>query len=200
MKKMWLLLFGSLCGLLLCASCETADTPIAITLVPSVTPQPTEGVKSMPTPASIRQAVGYHDLRVAMSEAEINDSYVTEFGSTRDPSPGKKFLWVHILLKNTGQQALDLPAPEHFSALDAAAEFKPTYGHRKDHVDYMTLGSSMDPGEELDAWLRFDIPTDIELKDLQFAFLPESTQVSVGFSSSDYSWSDHPIYLWKCAP
>jgi hypothetical protein len=56
------------------------------------------------------------------------------------------------------------------------------------------------PAEKLDAWLRFDIPDALELGDLQFAFLPESSQVSAGFSSSEYSWGDHPIYLWACAP
>jgi hypothetical protein len=52
----------------------------------------------------------------------------------------------------------------------------------------------------VDAWLRFDIPADLELQDLSFVFLPESSQLSLGFSSSDYSWADHPIYLWTCAP
>jgi hypothetical protein len=52
----------------------------------------------------------------------------------------------------------------------------------------------------VDAWLRFDIPADLELKDLWFAFLPKSSQISVGFSSSNYPWADNPIYLWTCAP
>jgi hypothetical protein len=52
----------------------------------------------------------------------------------------------------------------------------------------------------LDAWLRFDIPADAELKELQFAFLPESFQISVSFSPGNYPWGDHPIYLWTCAP
>ena len=64
----------------------------------------------------------------------------------------------------------------------------------------MALTTNMLEGQEVDAWLRFDISADVELKDLIFAFLPESTQVSIGFSSSDYFWADHPIYLWNCAP
>ena len=94
----------------------------------------------------------------------------------------------------------DLPAAEHFSAISGTTEFKPIYGHRKDHSDYMALVTSMVQGQSVDAWLRFDIPDALELKDLSFAFLPESSQLSLGFSSSDYSWADHPIYLWTCAP
>jgi hypothetical protein len=135
-----------------------------------------------------------------MSRAEITTSYQTEYGSTREPPAGKKFLWINILLKNIGQGERNLPAPEHFSVLYGTTEFKPTYGHRKDYTDYMALTTSMVQGQDVNAWLRFDIPAALELKDLWFAFLPESSQVSVGFSSGDYPWGDHPIYLWKCTP
>jgi hypothetical protein len=64
----------------------------------------------------------------------------------------------------------------------------------------MALTTNLVQEQEVDAWLRFDIPAALELKDLWFAFLPESSQVSTGFSSSKYSWGDHPIYLWTCAP
>jgi hypothetical protein len=135
-----------------------------------------------------------------MSEAKITTGYLTEYGSTREPPAGKKFLWIHIILQNIGQNDRNLPAPEHFSVLYGTAEFKPTYGHRKDYADYMALTADMVQGQDVNAWLRFDIPVAVELKDLQFAFLPESSQVSVGFSSNKYPWGDHPIYLWMCAP
>jgi hypothetical protein len=144
--------------------------------------------------------VVYDNLQVLMSEADVTTSFVTEYGSNREPPAGKKFIWIHVLLKNIGQDERNLPAPEHFSVLDGTTEFKATYGHRKDHTDYMDLTIGMVQGQEVNAWLRFDIPVGLELMDLTFAFLPESSQVSVGFSSSDYSWADHPIYLWNCAP
>jgi hypothetical protein len=142
----------------------------------------------------------YGDLQVVMSQAEITTSYLTEYGSTREPPAGEKFLWIHINIKNIGQGPQDLPTPDHFSILNTATEFKSTYGRRKDYADYMDLTTGMVQGQDVNAWLRFDIPTALELKDLWFAFLPESTQVSVGFSSSNYPWSDLPIYLWMCAP
>jgi len=142
----------------------------------------------------------YKDLQVAMSQAEITISYLTEYGSTREPPAGKKFLWIHITLKNIGQAERGLPAPEHFSVLNGATEFKPTYGHRQDYADYMALTTGMIPGQNVDAWLRFDIPAALELKDVWFAFLPESSQVGVDFSSGAYPWGDHPIYLWMCVP
>jgi hypothetical protein len=135
-----------------------------------------------------------------MNQTEITTSYLTEYGSTREPPAGEKFLWIHIDLKNIGQGPRDLPTPDHFSVLNGASEFKSTYGHRKDHVDYMDLTTGMVQGQDVNAWLRFDIPAALELRDLWFVFLPESSQVSVGFSSSNYSWGDQPIYLWMCAP
>lgn len=142
----------------------------------------------------------YDNLQVVMSEAKITTSYPTEYGSNREPPAGKKFIWIHIWLKNIGQSERSLPAPEHFSVLYGTTEYKATYGHHRDHADYMALNISMAQEQEVDAWLRFDISVTAELRDLWFAFLPESSQVSLGFSSSDYSWADHPIYLWNCAP
>jgi hypothetical protein len=142
----------------------------------------------------------YNDLQVTMSQAEITAGYPTEYGSTREPPAEMKFLWINILLKNIGQGERDLPTVAHFSVLNGTTEYKSTYGHRQDHTDYMALTPVMVQGQEVDAWLRFDIPAALELSDLQFVFLPESLQISVGFSSSNYPWGDHPIYLWMCAP
>ena len=200
MKKMWILLLSSLCGLLICTACESVSTPIIPTPVPSASPQPTVVYKSLPPPVSPGQMVVYDDLQVVMSQAEITTSYLTEYGSTREPPAGKKFLWIHITLTNIGQGERDLLAPEHFSVLNGTTEFKSTYGRRKDYADYMALTTGMVQGQAVDAWLRFDIPAALELKDLWFVFLPESSQVSVGFASSDYPWGNHPIYLWRCAP
>jgi hypothetical protein len=197
-RKLMLLLYG-LFGLLIFSACNSASRPAA-TPVSSATPQTAIEGKALPTSVSPGQRVVYEDLQVAMSEAEITTGYLTEYGSTREPPAGKRFLWIHIILQNIGQNERNLPAPEHFSALYGMTEFKPTYGHRKDHADYMTLTAGMVQGQDVNAWLRFDIPAAMELRDLWFAFLPESSQVSVGFSSSEYPWGDHPIYLWMCAP
>lgn len=200
MKTRWILLLSSLLGLLICTACGSAGTPIIPSPVPSASPQPTVVYKSLPTPVSPGQTVVYDDLQVAMSQAEITTSYPTEYGSTREPPAGMKFLWIRILLKNLGQEERDLPAPEHFIVLNGETEYQSIYGHRQDHADYMALTTNMIQGQEVDAWLRFDIPADLELQDLWFAFLPKSSQISVGFSSSDYPWADNPIYLWTCAP
>ena len=200
MTKILTLVLSSLFGLLIVTACNSASGAVVPTSVPSSTPQATAENKSLPTPMSPSQMVVYDNLQVVMSETEITTSYLTEFGSNREPPAGKKFIWIHILLKNIGQGEWNLPAPEHFSVLHGTTEFKATYGHRKDYMDYMALNTSMAQGQEVDAWLRFDVFADAELKDLIFAFLPESTQVSFGFSSNDYSWADHPIYLWTCAP
>ena len=144
--------------------------------------------------------VVYDGFQVAMKEAEITSSYLTEYGPEREPPAGKNIIWIHIQLKNVGQGGQNLPEPEHFSVLNGTTEFKAIYGHRKDHADYMSLTPTLVQGQEVNAWLRFDIPIALELEDFIFAFLPDSLQVSFGFSSSDYAWGDHPIYLWACAP
>ena len=190
----------SLLGLLIIAGCNSTIGSVAPTPVPSTSPQPTVEYNSLPKPVSPGQKIIYNGIQVAMSQAEITTSYSTEYGPTREPPAGKKFLWIYILLKNVSQGEMDLPAPEHFSVLNGTTEFKPTYGHRKDHADYMALTTILVQGQEVDAWLRFDIPAVLELKDLWFVFLPESSQVSVDFSSGNYPWGDHPIYLWTCAP
>lgn len=156
--------------------------------------------RPLPNPIPSGQEVTYADFRVTMAQAEITTSYITEYGSRRDAPTGSKFLWVHILLKNSGQVERGLPAVEHFSALFGASEFKPIYGHRQGHADYTTLKSIIYQGQQVDAWLRFDVPSDAELRNLQFAFLPESFQVSTAFAPTDYPWADHPIYLWRCGP
>ena len=200
MTKTLMLVLSSFFVLLIIPACNSTSGPVVPTPAPSASPQLTVEYKSLPTPVSPGQMVIYDDLQVVMSQAEITTSYLTEYGSTREPPAGKKILWIHITLKNIGQAERDLPAPEHFSVLNGATEFKSTYGRRKDYADYMALTTGMVQGQAVDAWLRFDIPAALELKDVWFVFLPESSQVSVGFTSSDYPWGDHPIYLWMCAP
>jgi hypothetical protein len=200
MTKTLMFVLSGLFGLLIVSACNSAGETVVPAPVPSSTPQAVVESKSLPTPMSPSQMIVYDNLQVVMSEAEITTSYVTEYGSDREPPADKKFLWIHVILKNVSQQEQNLPAEEHFSALSGTTEFKPTYGHRKDHTDYTALNINLTQGQKVDAWLRFDIPADAELEDFMFAFLPESSQVSLGFSSSDYSWADHPIYLWTCAP
>lgn len=135
-----------------------------------------------------------------MKEAEITSSFITEYGTTREPPSGKNIIWVHILLKNISQREQILPGAEHFSVLNNTTEFKATYGHRKDHTDYMALPLTLAQGQEVDAWLRFDIPIAMDVNLFLFAFLPESSQVSIVSSSSGSSWVDHPTYFWTCTP
>jgi hypothetical protein len=197
MKKITYPLLSVLFGLFILTACSTA-TPVAATSTPP--PTPTE-VKVLPTPSSPGNAILWRGLQVTMTQTEINDSFITEFGSQRVPSPGLKFLWVHVQLKNIGEKDIDLLPIEHFSALYAATELKPTYGHRKDYADYTALEPVIFPDQEVDAWLRFDIPSTAELKDLRFVFLPESLGVGTSFSSPIYPYSeDHPTFVWNCAP
>jgi hypothetical protein len=200
MKKTWMFLLSIMFGVLVCTTCNAASGPVIPTPTPSATPQPALKDKVLPTPVAPGQTIIYDDLQMELSGAEMTGSYLTEYGSKREPPADAKFLWIHILLKNTGQHEQDLPTPEHFSVLYGPTEFKPSYGHRQDYADYTALKPIVYQGQEVDAWLRFELPADAELKDLQFAFLPESFQISVAFSPSEYPWGDHPIYLWTCAP
>lgn len=184
-------------GLLLLTACTSATPTLATPI-----PQPTAtALKILPTPSLPGASVQWRDLQVTMVRAEITADFVNEYGSTRIPSPGMKFMWVRVQLKNTGQNQLITPLPEQFSVLYAATELKPTYGHRQAYADYTALDSILFPEQEVDAWLRFDIPDTAELKDLRFVFLPESLGVGTSFSSPIYPYAeDHPTFVWKCAP
>jgi hypothetical protein len=197
MKKIGIFLLLGLYGMLLVTSCDASPKPATPTL-----PTPTAtAIWIPPTPAVPGDALTWQDLQVSMVQSEITGSFFTEFGSQRIPSPGQKFLWVNVQLKNMGKSKMDIPAPEHFSVLYAATEYKPTYGHRQGYVDYTALGSTIFPGQEVDAWQRFDVPITADLPNLWFVFLPESSQIGVSSSSPKYPWGgEHPVYVWVCAP
>lgn len=169
---------------------------------PTPAHQPTAtAIKIVPTPSSPGDAIVWDTLQVTMDKLEITQEYSTDFGSTRVPPAGKKFLWVHLRLANTGQVEMEVPHWEHFSILYTAIEIKPTYGHRGGYADYTTLGPTIFPDQQLDGWLRFDIPVTAELRELQFVFLPESAQVGASYGSPNYPYADDkPTYVWKCVP
>lgn len=189
-------------GLVILTACSTKEqvstTPLALT----PTPQPAATqIKSLPTPSSPGDSIQWDELQVTMDQLEVTQDYVTDFGSNRVPPAGSKFLWVHVRLKNPGKVEMDVPLSEHYSILYAAIELKPTYGHRANYADYTALGPAIFPNQELDGWLRFDIPTTAELSDLRFVFLPESSQVGASYSSPNYPYADDkPTYVWKCVP
>jgi hypothetical protein len=191
-----------LVGLIFLTACSTIRKSPAMTpTAPLFAPPTATATKVLPTPSSPNDSILWDDLRVTMDQPEITQEYLTDFGSTRSPSAETKFLWVLVRLKNTGQIEMDIPTFENFSVLYAATEIKPIYGHRMGYVDYTTLGAVIFPDQELDGWLRFDIPVAAELREMLFVFLPESAQVGTSFSSPYFPYSDDkPTYVWNCAP
>jgi len=189
-------------GLVILTACTPQFEALkeSATATATQTPHPTAtATRIVPTPSSPSDSILWDDLEVTMDHLEITQDYLTDFGSTRTPPEGKKFFWVHIQLKNTAQIEMDVPVLEHYSILYAAIEIKPIYGHRNGYVDYTTLGSNIFPNQELDGWLRFDIPSTAELNDMRFVFIPESAQVGVSYSSPNYPYADDkPTYVWNC--
>lgn len=195
MKKLYHLL---LLSFIILSACETQNQ--TVTSVP-ITPSPTAtAIQILATPASAGDSIIWENLQVTMDELDITQEYRTEFGSTRTPPSGSKFLWVHIRLTNIGATEIALPRLEHYSILYAATELKPTYGHRAGYTDYTSLDSMIFPDQQLDGWLRFDIPTAAELGELLFVFIPESAQIGTSYSSPNYPYApDKPTYVWKLA-
>jgi hypothetical protein len=198
-KTIAFLVFG--CILLTAAyflAVRAANAPLAATPFPQ--PTATASIQ-IPTPSSPGNSITWDNLQVTMLEYEVTKQYTTDFGSTRLPPDGGKFLWVHIGLKNTGQVQMDVPLGEHYSVLYAAAELKPTYGHRQGYTDYTTLGPLIFPDQRQDGWLRFDIPAAAQMNELLFVFLPESSQVGASYSSPNYPYADDkPTYVWDFVP
>ena len=201
MKNLPRILFANLFGLLILTGCSSPGVSVT-PVTPTALPQPTATeVRILPTPGSPGDSITWRDLQVSMDQIETTEDFITEFGSTRSPSAGTKFMWVHIQLKNVGQIEIEIPQIEHFSVLYAATELKPTYGHRQDYKDYSTVEPILFPNQESDGWIRFDIPSTAELKDLLCVFIPESAQIGTSFSSPNYPYAeDKPTYVWKCAP
>jgi hypothetical protein len=199
MKKLPSVLLVNLMGLLILTACASSDES-AIPATATPVPQPTvTAIRVLPTPASPGNPIIWRDLQVTIEQVEITDNFVTEYDITRNPPTGAKFMWIQIGLANIGRIELDRPLPEHFSVLYAATEIKPSYGHRKGYVEYSTLGPVLFPGQQLDGWVRFDIPATAALKDLRFVFLAESSSVGASYSSPEYPYAkDKPTFVWKC--
>jgi hypothetical protein len=192
------IIFGGSACLLGLAACVPGSLPAAPTVSSATsTPIPTQ---IMPSPTSIPsgQAVTYHNLRLTMNQAEITSDYETEYGTRREPTQGGKFLWVEIQLENISTSAQNLPDVDHFSAVFGTSEFKPAYGHRKDHADYVALDPVLYQGRKVQAWFRFDIPSEPTLKDLQFVYLPDSLQVTFSDPQDGLDWANHPQFFWRC--
>jgi len=190
-----------LISLVLFSACTAQRQSPASSATVTPIPPPTATATMLPTPASPNDSILWGDLQVTLEQTEITEEYLTDYGSTRVPPEGQKFLWVHIRLKNTGQIEMDTPILEHYSILYAATELKPIYGHRQNHTDYTTLGEVIFPDQEMEGWLRFDVPAAAELKDLRLVFIPESAQVGTSYNSPNYPYADNkPTYVWNCAP
>jgi hypothetical protein len=189
-------------GLILLTACSSTGqtSPTHPSVTPSPQPASTE-IKVLPTSSSPGNSILWDDLQVTLDRLEVTQEYVTDYGTTRIPPEGDNFLWVHLRLKNTGQVEMDVPLSEHFSVLYAATELKPSYGHRQGYAEYTALESTIFPNQDLDGWIRFDIPGTAKLKDLRFVFLPESSQVGSSYSSPNYPYADDkPTYVWNCTP
>lgn len=200
MKKIIpILVFG--CILLMIAwvfAGRLAQSPVSATPFPSPTATET---KVYPTPSSLGNFITWGNLQVTMDQPEFTEVYETDYGSTRTPPSGGKFLWVHIGLRNTGQTEAAIPLEENFSVLYASTELKPTYGHRAGYKDYTTLVPVVFPGQVLDGWLRFDVPATAEFDDLLFVYLPESSQIGASYSSPNYPYAeDKPTFVWEFQP
>jgi hypothetical protein len=199
MRKILCAALNGLLSLLMLTSCESLGYPTVHPLPPAI-PKTDMRSEVLPTPVSPGSAIENDDLRVTMKQAELTSDYMTEYGSMREPPAGQRFLWINILVENIGQKEHSLPAVEHFSVLYGISEFKSSYGYRKGNQDYSTFKAIIYQGQQVDAWLRFDVPVDASLHALQFVFLPASSQVSFSFPASGYPWADHPIFLWQCEP
>ena len=157
-------------------------------------------MRVLPTPSLPGDSILWEGLQVTMDQLEVTQKYLTEFGSTRTPPVGSKFLWVHIRLRHTACVQMEVPISEHFSILYSATELKPTYGHRAGYPDYTALDPVIFPDQILEGWLRFDIPNAAELSELRFVFIPESSQIGTSFTSPNYPYApDKPTYVWECA-
>src|SRR5678810_112484 len=95
-------------GLFILTACAPASQTSAGPLFATPSPQPT-ALKVLPTPSSPGDPITWDNLQVTMDELEVTQDYMTDYGSSRIPPAGQKFLLVNIRLENGGQNEMEVP-------------------------------------------------------------------------------------------
>src|SRR5262249_39731600 len=98
MKNILVIFAIALVILTACSSTNQNSAPI-VGFTPFPEPTSTQ-IKIVPTFSSPQDHITWRDLEVTMDQLEITQEYQTDYGFSRIPTEGNKFLWVHVQLKN----------------------------------------------------------------------------------------------------
>jgi len=167
-------------GVALCALC----TSVAIgagglafldTFLPS-SEQPILLVQASATLQPIPQPIGsemrHEDFAVTLLEYEFSGSYRGEYDVDEEPPEGAKFLWVHILVRNVGQNAGDSPSPSDFSLIHLGEQIGRGFSLGKGPGYEQYDGGEIFPGVSREGWLRFTLPKAAEPRQIVVVWEP----------------------------
>ena len=166
----------------LTSSTPTPTGPAGV--VPARTPSPT----STRLPAqNLGASVQYKDLRVTLDAYEFSGPYRSSSGLKEEPPEGAKFLWLHLIVENTGRNAVDTPLPSDFHVIHEGKQIDADlfYFGRPGYDEFRP--GEIFPNVTRSGWLRFTVPALAEADRLKVIFKPFSL-----FSEIYYTWNLAP--------
>jgi hypothetical protein len=129
-------------------------------------------------PFTIGESVIHNNYVVTVDAYEFLDEYAHEYRGKTEPPEGAKFAWVHISIKNVGENAIDGPYASRFKLVYRGERISSSWGGREGFPDYR--GGEVFPEVMNEGWLGYVVPITTEAVDLEIIFEPDA--------STDYIW------------
>lgn len=148
---------------------------------------PVSPIQATRSPLPVGSEVTHEDFTVALVEYEFSAAYKDEYDIPETPPEGAKFLWIHIVVRNIGQNAAISPSSSDFSVvyLREQIDVDFVFASRAGYDEYD--GGQLFPGVVREGWLRFTLPRAAEPSQLTVVFKPFQV-----FGDDYYSWQLAP--------
>ena len=154
--------------LFLLAGCGGSPIP-----APRPTPSPnrTPAGTAAQTPSGLGQSVVYQNVEITVIAYEFSDAYIPRVrpDQTVPPPAGAKFLWLHMMAVNAGQERLALPGPDSFEILyrgtaSRSITMNYSFATRSGYRDY--AGGIVSPAISDEGWVAFVAPSGASASDV----------------------------------
>jgi hypothetical protein len=119
-------------------------------------------------PLAIGESAIHNGLVISVDAYEVLDEYADEYGRITEPPEGAKFVWVHISVKNVGENAIDTPYGSRFKLVYQGKRIIELYRDREGYPDYRWW--ELFPNVEKEGWLGYVVPAAAEAVDLYVNF------------------------------
>lgn len=146
------------CGLCVFVALSAGGIALLTPFLSSEQPPSLAEPSPTPSPQPIGSEVRHDDLVVTLLEYEFSGPYKNRYDFNEEPTEGAKFLWIHILVRNDGQNASYSPSTSEFSAiyLGKQIDYDSFFGNRPGYEQYDA--GELFPGISREGWIRFTLP------------------------------------------